>query len=188
MAAGLQLEAFAHRTRTSVMFSMSRALAGFRRNASGTAMVEFGLVGMMFTLTFCFWIELGLTTFMQTALDNATRDAARLVRIGTVQSSSSPTTTFTNALCSELSVLMTCSNIKYNVVSGSSFSSLSTTITTDSSNQMTNTQFTPGSTGQDVVVQVGYTRTLYLPLVNAFLGKNGTVLLTSTVAFQNEPF
>ena len=138
----------------------------------------------MFILSFCFCIELGLTLFMQTALDNATRDAGRRLKTGQVTTSSA----FATALCNDLSVLMTCSSVKYNVVSGSSFSSLSTAVTTNASNQMSGTQFTPGTSGQDVVVQVGYTRAIYLPIVNSFLGRNGTLLMVSTLAFQNEPY
>lgn len=164
--------------------SAKRVGLRFWRNCRGAVAVEFGLVGTMFILSFCFCIELGLTLFMQTALDNATRDAARRLRTGQVTTA----TAFAQALCNDLSVLMTCSSVKYNVVSGSSFSALSTTVTTNASNQMTGTQFTPGSSGDDVVVQVGYTRTIYLPIVNSVLGKNGTLLMVSTLAFQNEPY
>ena len=52
---------------------------------------------------------------------------------------------------------------------------------------MNNTSYSPGSSGSDVVVQVGYTRTLFTPLVSSIIGTNGQLLLLSTVAFQNEP-
>jgi Flp pilus assembly protein TadG len=157
---------------------------GFWRDSRAAAAVEFGLLGTTFTVLFCFWIELGLTLFMQTALDNATRDASRKLRTGVVTSA----TGFASTLCGDLNALMTCSSIKYNVVSGSSFAGLSTAVTTDSSNQMSGTQFSPGGSGADVVVQVGYTRSIFLPIVDRFLGSNGTVLLVSTLAFQNEPY
>ena len=106
------------------------------------------------------------------------------MKIGTIKTS----TDFATAVCNDLSALMTCSAIKYNVVSGSNFASLSTSVTVDSQNRMTGTHFVPGTSGQDVVVQVSYTRTLVMPVVNAVLGANGSVLLVSTLAFQNEPF
>lgn len=160
----------------------------FVRDLRGAAAVEFGLVGLIFMMVFCFILEVGLTMFMQTALDQATLVASRLIRIGSIQTAGGSVTPFTTALCNKLSALMTCSAIQYNVVSGSTFASLSTTVTTNSSNQMSGTQFTPGTAGQDVVVQVGYTRTIYLPFVSSFLGKNGTLLMVSTAAFQNEPY
>ena len=153
----------------------------------GTAAVEFGLVGLMFTvLLFCI-VQVGIVMLVQTALDEATRVASRQIRTGTVTSSGA--TTFVSALCAKLSLLPSCSSsIQYNVVSGSTFASLSTTITTSSANRMTGTQFAPGTAGQDVIVQVGWTLPVYVPQITPMLGKNGTVLLVSTVAFQNEPF
>lgn len=149
----------------------------------GTAAVEFGLVGLMFTLILLFTIEAGVAMFAQTALDEATRVASRLIRTGAVTSSGA--STFVSALCAKLPLVPNCSSsIQYNVVSGSSFASLSTAVTSNSANKMTGTQFTPGTTGQDVVVQVGWT----MPVVGSFIGKNGSMLLVSTVAFQNEPF
>ncbi len=53
---------------------------------------------------------------------------------------------------------------------------------------MINTQFSPGVSGQDVLVQVSYTRPIYIPIVSSFLGKNGNVMTYSSVAFQKEPY
>lgn len=164
-----------------------RRVRGLPGDARGSAAVEFGLVGALFALvTFCI-VEVGFVMFVQTALDEASRVAARLIRTGTVTSSGA--TAFVGALCDKLPLLPSCSSaIQYNVVSGPSFSALSTAVTTDSSNRMTGTQFSPGTAGQDVVVQVGWTLPIVVPMVNAMLGKNGTLLIVSTVAFQNEPF
>ena len=158
----------------------------FLQCGSGIAAVEFGLLGGMFILFISFWLELGLDLFMQTALDNAVRNASRLIKTGAITSSGA--STFSTKLCTDLSFIMTCSNIKYNVVSGSTFASLSATITTDSSNTMTGTQFSPGTSGQNVLVQVSYTRPIYIPIVSSFLGKNGNILTYSSVAFQKEPY
>ena len=83
---------------------------------------------------------------------------------------------------------MDCSQIRYNVVAGDSFAALPTTVQTDCNNQLTNTQFLPGSAKQDVIVQVGYTRSLYFPLFWNMIGKGGKSLIVSTVVFQNEPY
>lgn len=164
------------------------AVIHFLRNNRAAVAIEFGLTAMMFGLVLCFIIELGLTVFMQMTLDQATRVASRLIRTGSIQSAGGSVTPFTTALCTRMSLLMTCSSIQYNVVSGATFSALSTTLTVNSSNKMTGTQFTPGTSGQDVVVQVGYARRLFFPVVSSILSTNGTLLMVSTVAFQNEPY
>ncbi len=150
------------------------------------AAVEFGLIGTAFMLVMCFWIELGLTLFMQTSLDNAVRNEARLIRIGDITSAGAAT--FASKLCNDLQFIMNCANIQYNVVSGSSFSALPSTITTNSSGQLTSTQFNPGSSGDDVLVQVAYTRPIYIPIIAPYLGTGGNRMVYSSVAFQNEPF
>ena len=150
------------------------------------AAVEFGLLGGMFILLMCFWMEIGLSLFMQAALDRAVRKEARLIRTGTITASGAAT--FAANLCTDLQVLMSCANIQYNVASASSFAALSAAVPTDGSSRMTTTGFAPGGSGQAVIVQVGYARALFLPIVNAVLGKNGTLLVYASLAFQNEPF
>ena len=172
------------------MFKLSNHLkmlpARLRSDTSGVAAVEFGLLGGMFILLICFWVEIGLSLFMQVALDRAVRKEARLIRTGTITASGG--STFAANLCTDLQVLMTCSNIQYNVASASSFAALSAAVPTDASSRMTTTGFAPGGSGQDVIVQVGYARALFLPIVKTVLGKNGTLLVYSSLAFQNEPF
>lgn len=153
----------------------------------GTAAVEFGLVGLLFTAVLGCIVQIGVVLTVQTALDEATRVAARQIRTGAIGSSGA--STFVALLCGKLSLLPGCSSsIQYNVVSGSTFASLSTAITTTGANRMSGTQFSPGTAGQDVVVQVGWTLPIFVPMVGSALGKAGTLLLVSTAAFQNEPF
>ena len=137
-------------------------------------------------LLIAFWAEIGLSLFMQTALDRAVRKESRLIRTGAI--SASGASTFSANLCADLQALMTCSNIQVNVASASRFAALSSAVPTNGSGRMTTTGFAPGGSGQDVIVQVGYTRNLYFPILNAMLGHNGALLVFSSLAFQNEPF
>ena len=167
----------------SGLYSNASALV---RDIRGAAAVEFGLVGGMFLVLISFWVEIGLSLFMQTALDRAVRKEARLIRTGAITASGA--STFAANLCGDLQVLMTCSNIQVNVASAASFAALSSAVPRNSASRMTTTGFAPGGSGQDVIVQVGYARSLYFPVVGNFIGQNGTLLVYSSVAFQNEPF
>jgi len=130
-------------------------LARFLHHTGGANAVEFALISPVFILLLFVSVELGLTLFTQSNLNYATRGAARLILTGQVQSGGG-VSMFTSRLCSDVGSLIPCSSLEYNVQSGSSFSALSPTVQTNSSGDMTNTQFSPGSAGSDVLVQVGY--------------------------------
>ena len=156
-------------------------------------------------------IELGLTLATQSVLDGAARDAARLIRTGQIQTQGSPIGAFQTQLCSEMSSLMSVSQCNSNVIFEvqvfTNFGSVSFTPCTQNANQ-TGTgnacNFSPGTAGQIIGVQASYPRPFIIPWVGACLsggsgwaglgtsnGSNpgtGSVTLTSTVIFQNEPF
>ena len=181
------------------------------RDAKGAIAVEFALIGPIFLLLLLVIIELGLTLTTQSLLDGATRDAARLIRTGQVQSQNSPITTFQTLLCSDMAPLMSVakcdSNVIFEVQTFSSFGSVSFTPCTLNNNQVgngTQCNFTPGTGGQIVAVRATYTRSFIVPWVGACMsggscwtgprsagGANpgtGGITLTSTVIFRNEPF
>jgi Flp pilus assembly protein TadG len=169
------------------------------------------LVAPIFLLLLLVIVELGLTLTTQSLLDGATRDAARLIRTGQVQSQSSPITTFQTLLCSAMAPLLSVakcdSNVIFEVQTFTSFGSVSFTPCTLNNNQVgsgTQCNFTPGTGGQIVAVRATYTRSFIVPWVGACMsggscwtgpgsagGANpgtGGITLTSTVIFQNEPF
>ncbi len=164
-------------------------LARFLRHSSGANAVEFALVAPVFLLLLCISVELGLILLTQSNINYATRDAARLIMTGQVQTGAGESV-FTNKMCGDASVLITCSNLEYNVQSCTSpcFSSLNATVQTNSNGKMASTQFSPGGPGSDVLVQVGYPFPCIVPVACNYIATKGTLLLVSTVAFQNENY
>jgi len=170
------------------------------------------LVGPPFFLLLLTIIDLGLMLANQSLLEGAARDAARLIRTGQVQTASSPITTFQNLLCSDMSPVMSATDcaadIIFEVQTFTSFGSVSFTPcvrnNNDTSGSGTQCAFTPGTGGQIVGVQATYNRPFIIPWVGGCLtggscwaglgtadGSNagrGSVPLTSTVIFRNEPF
>jgi Flp pilus assembly protein TadG len=188
-----------------------RLLQRIAREQKGITAVEFAFVGPPFLLLLAAIFELGLTLTTQSVLDGAARDAARLIRTGQVQSQGSPITVFQSLLCSEVSSLISASDCAnkmiYEVQVFSSFGSVSFTPCAQTASQTgtgTVCSFTPGTGSNIVGVQVSYPRPFIIPWVGACLsggscwagvgtarGSNpgtGSVTLTSTVIFQNEPF
>lgn len=185
-----------------------RLLRGLGEN--GVTAVEFAMVAPMFLLLIMTIVDLGVMLTTQFLLDGAARDAARLIRTGQVQTSSSPLPTFQNLLCSDLSPLIsstTCqSSVIFEVQFFTNFAGVSFTPCTQNTNvnQSGYCSFSPGTGTQIVGVQVTYNYPFMVPWVGACLtggscwfgagtasGSNpgrGTAPLVSTVVFMNEPF
>jgi Flp pilus assembly protein TadG len=121
-------------------------IQALRRDQRGVTAIEFGLLAPVFVLILCAWVEVGLCLVMESALDNATRDASRLIRTG-----SATEATFKAAVCAKASPIVPCASIVYKVQSGSSFASLSYTAVSKTGT-LSSTGFTAGSAGSDMLV------------------------------------
>src|SRR5579883_1952620 len=103
------------------------------RHRRGSAMMQFALAGPPFLLLAFMILENGIMLFTQSALDNATRDAARLIMTNQATSSSD----FTSKLCGDLGGFIPCSSLQYHVQSdASSFANLDPTVTVDASGKI----------------------------------------------------
>ena len=163
----------------------------FLRSRCGVTMVEFALVGPLFLLLSFAICDNGLVLFMQTVLDNATREAARQIELGKVQLSgdSDGTGLFKTTLCNNLGGLIPCNSLQWRVQSSNvSFASMSATVTQNGSGQMATTGFSAGTAQSYVLVQVGYTQPYFIPALARISGSTGNLLLVSTVAQQNEHY
>lgn len=154
-----------------------------KRNRRGATVVEFALIGPLFIIVMCGILENGLILLTQTMLDNATRDASRMIMLGTPTSLQQ----FKDAICKTACTLIPENQLAVNVVSGDTFGALSATLQTDSSGNVINTQYNPVLSNKAVVIQVAYNRPFMLPIFGAFSGVTSE-LLVSTVAFKAEPF
>jgi Flp pilus assembly protein TadG len=162
-------------------------------DATGATAIEFAIVGSSFMIMLLAAFEFGYMLFVQSVLDNAARDAARLIRTGQVQSSSNPTSTFQTLLCNEVGTLIGCSNIVYQAQVFNDWGSAQTAVNTppsrDSSGNFISAGFSAGTASQIMVVTVTYNYPFFTPWIGGLAG-NGTnsALLESVVVFQNEPY
>ena len=159
----------------------------------GAAAVEFAIVGSAFMLMLVACFEFGYMLFIQSVLDNAARDAARLIRTGQVQTSSNPTSTFSTLLCNEVGSLIGCGSIVYQAQAFNDWTSAQTAVNTpptrDSNGNFISSGFSPGSQTQILVVTVTYNYPFFTPWVGGLLGgSTKSALLQSTVVFRNEPY
>jgi Flp pilus assembly protein TadG len=169
-----------------------RGLRHLVRDDSAVAALEFAMVAPIFLLLIMGVLENGLTLWQQSVLDNAARDAARLIQTGQQQGGG---TTFVSRLCSEITGLMSCSSLQYRVQTGSTFAGISPSISTGSGGTATGFTAYPTAVantgltaGKDTVVQVIYTRTYIVPWLGQVMsGSKDYEQLVATAAFRIEP-
>jgi Flp pilus assembly protein TadG len=159
----------------------------------GAAAVEFAIVGGSFMLMLLAAFEFGYMLFVQSVLDNAARDAARLIRTGQAQNSASPTSTFSTLLCNEVGSLIGCGSIVYQAQVFNNWSAAQTAVNTpptrNSNGTFVSSGFSAGTPGQIMVVTVTYNYPFFTPWIGGLVGGSSqSALLMSTVVFQNEPY
>jgi Flp pilus assembly protein TadG len=157
------------------------------------ATIEFGLIGMAYLMMILGALEISYAVFLQVVLDNAARDSARQIRTGQVQVASNPQTTFSTLLCNDVSWLIPCTSLLYQVQAYWQWSEaqtgMSSGLTQNADGSLDSAGFDAGSPGEIVIVTVTYNYAFFTPWMASLLGGSyGATLLTSTVIFQNEPF
>ena len=179
---------------------------------AGSAALEFALVAPVFFILLMGTIEAGVIFFAQSVLQNATNDAARLVRTGQI-TGTLPNQVLTQAeinagmvagqamtqaqfrtfICNEIAPLLSCNaNLQIDVESFANFSAASFTNPLNADN-MLNTNlanYSPGAVCGVVLLRTFYTWPVVTPLLTPFLTNmaNNQHLLSATAAFRNEPY
>ena len=185
-------------------FTLRKALLRFRGNRRGSAAVEFALVAPMFFALLFAIIETALMFFSSQVLETIAQDSARAILTGqaqaqggsvaacqTVPNTVSPCdqTTFKAFVCTKIPALFDCSKLYVDVVSTSSFGTLSLTDFGNScSFNPSGMQYSAGTSGQVVVVRLFYQWPLIVTGLGYNMGCNNKRLMVATAAFKNEPF
>lgn len=178
---------------SSLFLSRAAAMLGrFGRNRRASAAIEFAMVAPIFFALLFAIIETAFMFFAGQVLETAVQDSSRLILTGQAQSASYSQAQFKNDLCGRLSALFDCGGIYVDVRSyGSDFSTVSITPPIDASkNFVNNMQYSPGTSGQIVVVRAFYQWPLFVTGLGYDVSNlaGSKRLLTATAAFRNEPF
>lgn len=175
--------------RTNIRTSILRR---FRRNRSGSAVVEFALVAPVFFGLLFAIIEMAMVFFASQVLETVTQDSARVIMTGEAQKSSYTQAQFKNLVCSKVVALFDCVNgISIDVQNYPAFSSVNIADPIDAGkNFVPPNNYLPGGPGDIVVVRLFYKWPLYVTGFGFNIGNlgNNQRLLTATAAFQNEPY
>jgi Flp pilus assembly protein TadG len=168
----------------------------FARADGGATAVEMALVAMPFlALTFGI-LELALIFLVSASLENATDTAARTIRTGQLQTGAPAAATsaaFQASICNNLGWLQgdCSSNLYVDVETFPTFAAVTApAVVVNKTFEPAALTFTPGGPGSIVVVRAYYQWPLMAPLMSQALQSigGGKALITSTVAFRNEPY
>ena len=175
-------------------------------------MLEFAFIAPIFFVLLMGTLEIGIMFFGDFVLQNATNDAARLVRTGQV-TGTLPNQTLTAAeiaagmvagqpmtqaqfrtyICNDIAPVLACdSNLQVELDSFSSFGAATfpSPLKADGTLNPTLNGYSPGTVCNVVLLRTFYTWSVITPLLTPFLTNmaGNKHLLTATAAFRNEPF
>ena len=173
--------------------SFRMLLRRFGRNRTASAAIQFAFIAPLFFGLLFSIIEIALMFFASQVLETMTQDAARTVLTGQAQNSSYASWSVfrDSVVCRTPPVLFTCGNIFVDVQSYTSFQTISISSQIDGSRSfINNMQYSPGGSGSIVVVRLFYQWPTFVTGLGFNLSNlsNGTILLSATAAFKNEPY
>ena len=158
----------------------------------GVTAIEFSLLVTPFVFIAIGIIELSMLFVSDSLLLGAVEDAARKIRTGEVQQSTSetPLQAFQNALCQTSGILLDCSQIQYQVEEINDFSSAEMTPEVDEDGNLVAQPFTPGQSDEVTLIRIMYMYPLMTPLIGSFFSNypGNKRLLMATIVLQNEPY
>ena len=152
----------------------------FVTDLRGATAVEFGMISIPFMMIFCAIFESAFLVFNQGNLEYATYEASRNLLVDTAQNAGWTATDLSNAVCAKLWKNFNCANLVVDVRSAADF-----TNNFDTTNDfMSSPVYSPGVSGNVVVVRVGYPYQLYF---STFGGMgSGSKTIMATAVFKTE--
>jgi Flp pilus assembly protein TadG len=168
---------------TRLLRDGARRLQHGARCRSGATLVEFSLLAFPFLLLLMATFEIGFLYWANQELENATGDAARMVRTGQVQAGNLNQAQLKTALCSRTALLVGCqSRVRLDVRSAPSFAAITAPEPLDASGEMKadgGFSFSPGGADDVVLVSAFYDwRSLF----------SGVYIVRAAAPVRNEPF
>ena len=149
------------------------------------------MVALPFCLMMFAILELGLVFVTDAVLENATIETGRLVRTGQAREAGMTAAQFKDGVCARMSVLAAdCPNrLTVDVRIIPQFNTAPPDPMASGKFDATNLTYTNGQPGNLVLVRVWYRQPLLTPFMAQGLSRlnDGTVRMTSTTAFRNEP-
>ena len=163
------------------------------REERATTAVEFSMIGIPFILMIVGIVEMALMFTVQSVIQQATFDAARLIRTGQLQQGGlgDPETAFRQAVCDFADLVVPCGEIQYTVETLDDFGDAGEEPAEfDDEGNLEDTEFDPGVENDIVLIRVAYNFPIRTPMMKPLLANStgGKRSIFSTIIFQTEPY
>jgi Flp pilus assembly protein TadG len=171
----------------------TRPLKRWRKDEQGFTAVEFGMVALPFLMLLFGIIEIGLLYFTTFSLENATEQAARLIRTGQAKTGNVDKAAFKTEVCNRVAVFADCTGkLRVDVQSFPNFAGIAPPNGLAGGNLVTDgsTQYGIGNGGDVVLVTAFYQwdMTSIIPFLNLSNMNGNARLIQASAVFRNEPF
>jgi Flp pilus assembly protein TadG len=170
------------------------AIGRFTHDERATTIVEFALLATPFFMLIFGIFELGLIFLVSTTLENAITASGRQIRTGEAQAAGTTAAQFKTSICNNMTWLGSAcaSNLNVDVRTYTNFTGITTPpspVVNGAVNPAAMT-WSPGGSGDIVVVRAYYSWQVITPLLNPTLINLGSNkrLISATIAFRNEPY
>ena len=165
----------------------------FWANQHGATAVEFALISLPMIMLIVGVLELAMFYARATVLESATTAAARVIRTGEAQNSTNAQTLFEQTLCAQVSMVIACDDLIYEVIRPNSddFATASNLAPTfDSDGNLISGGFSAGDMSDVVVVRTAYRYHFATPFLGPILGggQGNSKLMMATTTMRNEPY
>jgi Flp pilus assembly protein TadG len=167
----------------------------FLKATRGAVAVEFAIILLPFLVLMFATVELGMVFMTSSTLQNATDEAARRIRTGEFQATSTTKAQFKTLVCDNMSWLKSscATNIEVDVQTFTDFGGMGGAAAIDPANFDPNdTCWSAGQAGDIVLVRTYYSWQIFTPFLDQSLvnmgGGSGKRLITSAASFRNEPW
>jgi Flp pilus assembly protein TadG len=157
----------------------------------GSAAIEFAMVALPFCLMMFAILELGLVFVTDSVLENATIEQGRLVRTGQAQAAGMTAAQFKSGVCGRMSIFAAdcATRLSVDVRVIPQFNTVPPDPMANGNFNEGGLTYSNGQPGDLVLVRAWYKQ----PLLTTFMAQglsrlnDGTVRMTATTAFRNEP-
>jgi len=164
-----------------------------RRARDGSAAVEFGMIALPFFILLFGILEIGLLLLVDAVVETAVSDMGRLVRTGQAQQGALTPAALKQKLCNQMSVFAgDCPKRAF--IDVRMVENYSDPIADDPLKSgvfdPSVLEYSPGNPGDRVLVRVWYEQPIITPFIAQAVShtKDHKVMLTTSMAFRNEPY
>lgn len=170
-------------------------IRGFGKAERGAVAVEFAIILLPFLVLMFATVELGMVFMASSTLQNATDLAARRIRTGEFQATSTTKAQFKTLVCNGMSWLKSscAAKLAVDVQTFSNFGGIGGAATVDPTAYDPNaTCWSAGKAGDIVLVRTYYKWRIFTPMLDQSLVNmgdgSGERLITTAASFRNEPW